>query len=52
VATSGDDTQANTPPDKLGGSFSYAYATIGAACARAEDLIELVKKSLDPIDNC
>jgi hypothetical protein len=48
VATTGDDAQANTPAGKDGGSFSYAYATIGAACARAEDLIELGKEEPGP----
>ena len=39
VATSGDDTQRNTPPGKEGRAFSYAYATIGAACSKAEEII-------------
>lgn len=39
VATSGDDSQRNTPPGKEGRAFSYAYATIGAACSRAEEII-------------
>jgi hypothetical protein len=39
VATSGDDTQADTPPGKEGRAFAYAYATVGAACFKAEELI-------------
>ena len=39
VATSGDDSQRNTPPGKEGRAFSYAYATIGAACSKAEEII-------------
>ena len=39
VTTSGDDFQRNTPPGKEGRAFSYAYATIGAACSKAEEII-------------
>lgn len=39
VSTSGDDAQTNTPPGKEGRAFSYAYATVGAACQRAEEII-------------
>lgn len=39
VATSGDDSQINTPPGKEGRAFAYAYATVGAACQKAEELI-------------
>jgi hypothetical protein len=48
VSTSGDDTQANTPPGKEGRAFAYAYATVGAACARAAELIDLAKAELGP----
>ncbi len=39
VATSGDDTQLDTPPGKEGRAFAYAYATVGAACFKAEEII-------------
>jgi hypothetical protein len=39
VATSGDDTQKNTPPGKEGRAFAYAYSTLNAACQRAEVLM-------------
>ena len=39
VSTSGDDAQTNTPAGKEGRAFSYAYATVGAACKRAEEII-------------
>jgi hypothetical protein len=39
VAPSGDDTQANTPAGKEGRAFAYAYASVNAACAKAEELI-------------
>lgn len=40
VATSGDDLQTNTPPGKEGRALAYAYATVGAACAKAEELVD------------
>ena len=43
VATSGNDVQPNTPEDKQGRAYSYAYATVGKACERAE---EIIKESL------
>ena len=39
VSTSGDDAQLTSPPGKEGRAFSYAYATVGAACQRAEEII-------------
>ena len=39
VSTSGDDLQTSTPPGKEGRAWSYAYATVGAACAKAEEVI-------------
>ena len=48
VATSGDDSQANTPSGKEGRAYAYAYATIGGACARAEQLIELADNEPGP----
>jgi hypothetical protein len=48
VSTSGDDTQANTPAGKEGRAFAYAYATVGAACARATELIDLASAELGP----
>jgi len=38
VNESGDDTQAGTPAGQEGRSDSFAYRTIGAACAKAEEL--------------
>lgn len=46
VSTTGDDAQTNTPPGKEGRAFAYAYETIGAACQRAEELIDL--SALEP----
>ena len=43
VSTTGRDDQPNTPEDKQGRAYSYAYATIGKACERAE---EIIKESL------
>ena len=48
VATSGDDSQANTPAGKEGRAYAYAYATVGAACAKAEELIELADNEPGP----
>ena len=48
VATSGDNSQLNTPPGKEGRAYAYAYATIGAACARAVELIELAENEPGP----
>jgi hypothetical protein len=48
VSTSGDDTQANTPAGKEGRAFAYAYSTIGAACAKAVELIDLASTELGP----
>jgi hypothetical protein len=39
VAMSGDDLQTNTPPGKEGRALAYAYATVGAACLKAEELV-------------
>jgi hypothetical protein len=43
VSTIGRDDQPNTPEDKQGRAYSYAYATVGKACERAE---EIIKESL------
>lgn len=48
VAQNGDDSQTNTPPGKQGRSLSYAYRTIGAACAKAEILQEASPIDLGP----
>jgi hypothetical protein len=48
VSTSGDDTQANTPAGKEGRAFAYAYSTVGAACAKAVELIDLASNELGP----
>lgn len=39
VSTSGDDNQTNIPLEKQGRALSYAFSSIGAACARAEEII-------------
>ena len=39
VSTSGRDEQPTTPAEKQGRAASYAYASIGKACLRAEELI-------------
>lgn len=48
VSTSGDNTQVNTPAGKEGRAFAYAYSTVGAACAKAVELIELASDELGP----
>jgi hypothetical protein len=48
VATSGDDSQTNTPPGKEGRAYAYAYATVGGACQKAEELIELADNEPGP----
>ena len=40
VSTTGDDTQASTPPGKEGRSLAYAYRTVNAAARRAEEIVE------------
>lgn len=44
VSTIGDDLQRKTPRGSEGRSFAYAYATIGAACRKAEELIDLANE--------
>ena len=48
VRTNGDDTQANTPPGKEGGSQAYAFATIGAAAVKADELISFGREEPGP----
>ncbi len=48
VRSNGDDTQANTPSGKEGGSYAYGYATIGAAAAKAEELISFGREEPGP----
>lgn len=48
VSTKGDDKQRTTPSGKEGRSFSYAYRTIGAACAKAEELLDLAQREPGP----
>ena len=48
VSTSGDDSQAGTPAGKEGRAYAYAYSTVGAACARAVELIELAANEPGP----
>ena len=40
VSTSGDDAQVNSPVGKEGRSLNYAFASLGAAAARAEEIVE------------
>jgi hypothetical protein len=39
VSTSGDDTQASTPPGKEGRSLAYAYRSVNAAARKAEEIV-------------
>jgi hypothetical protein len=48
VANSGDDAQTNTPPGKEGRAFAYAYSTVNAACAKAEEIIDASLKEPGP----
>lgn len=48
VSTSGDNTQAATPVGKEGRAFAYAYSTVGAACTKAVELIDLAADELGP----
>ena len=48
VSTSGDDKQTNTPAGKEGRALAYSYATIGAACRKAEELIEVAGNEPGP----
>ena len=48
VANSGDDSQVNTPPGKEGSAYAYAYATVGAACYKAEEILDLAKLEPGP----
>ena len=48
VSNSGDDSQSNTPVGKEGSALAYAYASIGAACSRAEQMIELATNEPGP----
>ena len=48
VATSGNDNMQNVPPDKVGRSLGYAFKTINAACAKAEELIFTSPVELGP----
>ena len=48
VSNSGDDSQANTPTGKEGSALAYAYATIGGACQRAEEIIDLATNEPGP----
>ena len=41
VSTTGDDTQALTPPGRNGRAWHYAYKTVAAACLQADSLIAL-----------
>lgn len=48
VSMNGDDNQTNTPPGKEGRAFAYSYATVGAACRKAEDLVDASLKEPGP----
>jgi len=48
VSTLGDDNMEGVPPDKVGSSFSYAYKTINAACAKAEEIVFATPVELGP----
>ena len=48
VSSTGTDSLVNVPPGKKGSALAYAYATIGAACARAEELIDLASQEPGP----
>ena len=40
VATTGDDLMTSVPQGREGTAFTYAYRTIKAAMARAEELVK------------
>lgn len=46
VSTIGDDIQRKTPSGSEGRSLSYAYASIGAACLKAQQLLEIANNEL------
>lgn len=48
VSVNGDDAQIGTPPGKEGRAFAYAYATVGAACRKAEQLIDSAAEEPGP----
>lgn len=48
VSVNGDDAQTGTPPGKEGRAFAYAYATVGAACRKAEQLIDSAAEEPGP----
>jgi hypothetical protein len=48
VSTSGDDRQLNTPYGKEGRAFAYAYRSVSAACAKAEDLLNIAQVEPGP----
>ena len=48
VSTSGDDSQFGVPTGKEGRAFAYAYSTVGAACAKAVELINLADNEPGP----
>jgi len=48
VSVSGDDAQVGTPAGKEGRAFAYAYATVGAACRKAEQIIEAAAEEPGP----
>ena len=48
VSTKGDDLHLTAPVGKEGRALAYAYRTVGAACAKAESLIEISQKEPGP----
>jgi hypothetical protein len=48
VATSGTDEQDDVPEEKRGRAFAYAYASVNAACVRAEEIINNSQREPGP----
>jgi len=48
VATSGDDSMANVPVGQEGRAWNYAYKTLAAACAKAEEIIDTSPLGVGP----
>jgi hypothetical protein len=48
VSTSGDDDQRKTPAGKEGRAWGYAYKSLGAACLKAEALINASQWDMGP----
>lgn len=48
VTTQGDDLMQGVPADKVGSSASYAFGSINAACAKAEEIMLSTPVELGP----